>query len=205
MRRRPRHTSKKAFGEELAFKLDYGILRGDGAGKPLGIIGAPATIVVPKDVGQPSATITPSNIDSMWSRLAAPCRARATWLVNEDMEGLIDQMVVAVGTAGSAAPTDFIYPHENPGPPLLKGRPICRIEQAPPIGQVGDIVLADLSQYLILDGGETQSISVHAQFVNYQTVLRFVLRIDGSPARTTPVTPYNSTNTRSAFVTLAAR
>jgi HK97 family phage major capsid protein len=139
-----------AFGGEMSFKLDESILAGTGAGTPLGIVNAPGTIVVPADVGQ-TRGITSSNISNIWSRLPAPCRRRAVWLINEDAEQELDNL----GPAATASSFAVYMPrgvNGNPTP-LLKGRECIVCEQSAPLGNLGDIVLADLSQYIIVDGG----------------------------------------------------
>lgn len=57
---------RRAFVSEASFKIDLAIVQGKGAGLPLGILNAPGTITVAKDVGQAAATITATNIANMW-------------------------------------------------------------------------------------------------------------------------------------------
>ena len=85
---------RRAFAAEAAFQLDKAIFLGTGAGVPLGIVGAPGTIQVAKDSGQASATISVGNIANMWSRLPAPCRKRAVWIANEDVESQLETLVM---------------------------------------------------------------------------------------------------------------
>jgi HK97 family phage major capsid protein len=86
----------------------------------------------------------------------------------------------------------------------LKGRPVAEIEQASTLSSVEDIVLADLSQYVLIDGGLNTAVSIDAYFVSDQAAFRFVLRVDGQPAWASPITAYNGSGQRSPFVTLAA-
>jgi HK97 family phage major capsid protein len=86
-----------------------------------------------------------------------------------------------------------------------KGRPVITVEQSPALGTPGDIVLADLSQYCIVAKPPANAVSAHVLFLADQTVFRFVLRVDGKPKWTTPVTPFNATSTRSPFVVTAQR
>jgi HK97 family phage major capsid protein len=199
------HISR-VFAAELGFKLDLAILNGSGAGVPLGMLNAPCLIQVPKVTGQAAATIVADNIRSMWTRLPAPSRQRAIWLVNEDADAQLDKLTDVVGTAGV---TPHLYTpggHQGNPFPLLKGRPVLPIEQCPVLGTVGDIVLADPAHYVLVDGGVTPALSAHVDFVEDQAVFRFVLRVDGQPAFASPITPYNgSTSTRSPFVALATR
>jgi len=70
---------------------------------------------------------------------------------------------------------------------------------------VGDIVLANLDQYLLIDKPMQSAMSIHVQFLTDQTVFRFVYRVDGQPAVHSALTPYKGSNTRSPFVALATR
>jgi HK97 family phage major capsid protein/HK97 family phage prohead protease len=195
---------RRAFAAEGAFKLDQTILKGTGAGQPLGIIGAPGTITVAKAQGQAAGTILGDNISAMWSRLALPCRRRAVWVLNGDAEGQLDSL----GTGGATPGTAGLYfpagMNGNPYP-LLKGRPVIFAEQSPTLGTPGDIVLADLSEYLLIDGGLKTALSLHCRWNSDEAIFRFTWRGDGRPAWSTPITPYNGGATQSAFVTLAAR
>ncbi len=199
----------RVFTDELSYMLDQAVLSGSGAGLPLGILTAPATIAVAKVTGQPSATILAENINAMWARLPAPCRRRAVWLCNEDVDAQLATSVVTVGTAGGASPnvSGMYIPSGTFGNdlPLLKGRPIIVAEQSPALGVLGDIVLVDLSQYVIAGGAARTAMSFDVNFTSHQAVFRITLRVDGRPAWSSPITPANGTATRSPFVTLAAR
>ena len=89
----------------------------------------------------------------------------------------------------------------------LFGRPVVPIEQCATLGDQGDIIFADLSNYILIDKGGIQSaMSIHVKFIYDESVFRFVYRVDGQPALASPITPYKGTaNTLSPFVTLAAR
>jgi HK97 family phage major capsid protein len=200
----------KALGLELAFKLDQAILAGSGAGMPLGILSSGALITVAKEIGQQTKTVLAENVRKMWSRLAAPSRKRAFWIVNEDLEDALESMVEIVGTGATVAPSaNALYmPRGADGNeyPLLKGRPVLVAEQSSVLGSVGDIVLADLSQYVLVRSPLSQILSAHVSFTSDQSIFRFSLRADGASVFTSPVAPFNGSNiTRSPFVALAAR
>jgi len=191
----------KAFGAELGFKLDLAILAGK-TGTPLGILNSTALIAVAKESGQAAATIVWENIYKMWARLPAPSRKRATWVVNEDATGQLAQMSQVIGTG--AVPV-YLPANALSITPRLMGAPVLEVEQANPLGQLGDIVLADMSQYVLIDGGTNPALSLHCRFVNDEAVFRLTARVDGQPNLATPITPYNGTSARSPFVALAAR
>ncbi len=88
----------------------------------------------------------------------------------------------------------------------LLGRPIIPTEFNSALGEKGDIVLMDLSQYLMIQkGGVKQDTSIHARFINDETTFRFVVRMDGQPIWDAPLTPFKGSDTLSPFVTLAER
>jgi HK97 family phage major capsid protein/HK97 family phage prohead protease len=192
----------KVVPEELAFQLDLKIISGSGVGVPLGVLNSSALITVPKVGGQTAATIVNNNILDMWRRLPAPSRRNAIWLVNEDADAQLE--ILATDAAG---PPNIYIPAGMCGNeyPLLKGKPTIAIEQCPVLGQLGDIILMDPSNYIIADGGIKTAVSLHAQFINDQAVLRFTWWVDGQPAFASPITPYNGSNTRSPFIALAPR
>jgi HK97 family phage major capsid protein len=197
-------TIKRALIAEFGFKLDLGVLSGTGVGQPLGILNSSSLITVPKETGQVSGTVVRENVNKMWKRLPAPSRYEAVWLANEDMD---EQLEALNGNPGTYVnPSTYIPAGANGNVfPLLKGRPVLTIEQCPAVGTVGDLVLADLSKYVILDGGMNSAISLHVRFDSDQALLRFTMRVDGRPSFTTPISPYNGTLTRSPFVALGSR
>ena len=195
----------RVLANEISFKLDLALLKGTGAGTPLGVVGAPGTIQIAKANGQSAGSIVAENIASMWSRLAAPCRKRAVWLINEDAEAQLEQIGASGGTASA---TGMYFPAGAAGGnpyPLLKGRPVLVVEQASLLGTPGDIVLGDFSEYVLIERAMKADLSLDVLFASNQAVFRFVYRCDGRPAWSTPITPYNGGVSRAAFVTLAQR
>lgn len=196
---------RTGFASEFGFKLDDAIVRGNGAGQPLGILNAGSLVTVAKEAGQPADTIMAENIMNMRSRLFAASRANSVWLINQDIEPQLHSMSLAVGTGGLPV---FLPANGLNGSPYdtLYGRPIIPIEQCSTLGDAGDIILADLSGYILATKGTMQSdMSIHVRFVYDESAFRFILRVDGEPQRSTPLTPYQGSATQSHFVTLAER
>jgi HK97 family phage major capsid protein len=196
----------QAFPEEFAWEFDDAIIRGNGAGQPLGILNSPALVTVAAQGGQPVDTIVYENIVNMWTRMIASSRGNAAWYINQDIEPQLFTMALVVGAGGVPV---YLPANGAAGAPYgtLMGRPVLPIEQASTLGNVGDIMLLDLSQYLWIDkGGIKTNDSIHVRFTNDETVFRFVARVDGQPLWNSPLTPATgSANTLSPFVTLAAR
>jgi HK97 family phage major capsid protein len=195
---------RQAFEDEFTFMVEDSIINGDGVGKPLGFLNAGGTISVSKETSQTAATIVAENIYNMWMRMPARSRANAVWLINQDAEASLNLMTVG----GTAAVPVYMPAGGLSGAPFatLLGRPVIAVEYNATLGTAGDIMLVDLSQYLLIDKGGTQrDTSIHVRFIYDETVFRFVYRVDGQPMWNSAVTPKNGTNTISPFVTLATR
>ena len=195
----------QAAAEELGFMLDDAIVRGDGVGKPLGLLNALATVSVAKETGQAASTVVAENIEKMFARMWSKSVPRATWYMNQAVWPQIFQLHHVVGTAGVPM---FIPPGALTQAPLglLLGRPIEVIEQADALGTVGDIIFADLSEYGVIDkGGVEAATSIHVKFVEDETAFRFILRVDGQPMWVNKLTPYKGADTISPYITLATR
>jgi len=198
---------KAAFPNEFAFVIDDSILRGTGAGQPLGILNSNAMVTVSKEVGQKADTITAKNVIDMSSRIFASSYLNATWYINQMCLPQLYTMSIAVGTGGQLV---FVPPGGISGAPYgsLLGRPVVPIEQASALGDVGDIMLIDENGYILAQKGGIQSdVSIHVRFIYDESVFRFVLRIDGQPVRSTVLTPYKggAGATQAHFVALEAR
>ena len=88
----------------------------------------------------------------------------------------------------------------------LMGRPVIPVEYCATLGTVGDIILVDLDQYVMIDKGGIQSAqSMHVRFVNAEQTFRLTYRVDGQPAQRAAITPFKGSNTLSPYVTLATR
>jgi HK97 family phage major capsid protein len=195
----------QAFNEEFGFMVDNAIINGLGAGQPLGIMLSPALVSQAAEVGQAADTVVHENIVKMYSRMPARNRANAVWIINQDVEPQLYTMGLPVGAAGMPS---YMPPGGLSGAPYatLMGRPVLAMEQADTVGDLGDIMFVDPSQYLMIDKGGVQSASsIHVAFLTDETAFRFVYRCDGQPMWVAPVTPFQSAITLSPFVALAAR
>ncbi len=194
------------FGESLAFEEDYMYLWGNGANQPLGVNNAPCLISQTAETGQVATTIIAENIIKMWSRLAPESQARAIWLANPNCFPQLATMSIKVGTAGvpvwlpapgiAGAPNGTIF-----------GRPLILTEKCQTLGTVGDILLADFSQYYIgqkAGRGVAVDTSIHLRFDYNETAYRIEMRHDGQPAWSSALTPRFGA-TISPFVALATR
>jgi len=196
---------EQGFKSEFGFLVDNAIVNGSGAGQPLGILNSGCLVSVAKEAGQGAKTILAENVMNMYSRMFAASRSNAVWLINQDIEPQLFQMSISVGTGGIPV---YMPAGGLSGLPYgtLFGRPVLPIEHAATLGTQGDIIFADLNGYVLAQkDGIKADTSIHVKFVYDESVFRFVMRIDGQPVRSTPLTPAKGSNTQSHFITLDTR
>lgn len=197
--------ARMGFEQEMTFKAEDAIFRGTGAGQPLGLLNAGCVVSQAKETGQAATTIVSQNIFNMWARLRAANRQNAVWLINQAVEPQLMQMYVAVGTGGIPV---YLPANNVAGSPFgtLLGRPVIPVEYCSALGTVGDIVLCDLGEYLLIEKGPAEwAESMHVQFTTGEMTFRMVWRLDGQPTLASAITPFKGANTLSPFVTLATR
>lgn len=195
----------KAFAEEFAFMLDDAIIRGDGVGKPNGILNSLALVTQAAEGGQTADTFNFQNAIKMRSRLHARLLAGAEWFINNEITTQLPQMTLLAGTS---SPGIYLPATGAAGAPLdrLLGMPVNVIEHASAIGDVGDVLLANFKEYTVIDkGGLQAATSVHVRFLNDEQCFRFTYRVGGRTIWHSPITPYKGALTTSPFVALAAR
>ncbi len=191
---------KQAFTEEFGFKIDDAIVAGNGSGEPLGILSSGALVTVAKETSQ-TEILKVENLVKIWNRLWSRSRANAVWYINQELEPYL--YTLKIGDTPVYVPAGGLS--EKPYGTLF-GRPVIPLEQCSAAGDVGDIILADISQYLLIDkGGIKAASSVHVRFLYDENVFRFIYRVDGQPIWNKPLTPFKGSATVSPFVTLAKR
>jgi HK97 family phage major capsid protein len=192
---------------ELRFQLEDKIVNGTGAGVPQGLLNAKAMISIAKEAGQGAGTLVTENISKMWARMPAYLMSTAKWYINQELLPQLDFLSIAIGVGGQIVPTS-IYTQPSQAFPfgLLKGRPVQPVEYCAAAGTVGDIILAAMGEYFVIDNGGIQSAaSIHVAFTTDETALRFTYRVNGFPWWADTMTPYKGANTISPYITLAAR
>jgi HK97 family phage major capsid protein len=190
---------------EINFKTENALVNGTGSGQPLGILKAGCLVSVTKETNQAADTIIFDNVNKMWSRMWAPSRKNAIWMINQDAEPQLNGMTIAVGTGGVPVYLPAGGLSQSPYATLF-GRPVIPVEYCDTVGNKGDIVLADWAQYEAIDKGVLKTASsIHVRFEYNETAFRFVFRFDGQPAWKSALTPYKGSNSLSPFVTLDAR
>ncbi len=190
----------QAVPQGIAFYEDLAFLTGPGGGQPLGVLNSDALVVVdPKD-GQALNSIITGNVLEMFSRMLPTSLGRAVWLANQTCFEALMTLTIDVGTGG--APIALVNINATPNMTML-GRPLILTEKLPAIGFEGCLCFIDFSYYLI---GDRQAVSMetseHARFLNDETLLRVIERVDGRPWIQNAFQPLNG-DPISPFVALA--
>lgn len=189
----------------ILHQVNKSILSGNGIGKPLGIINSAFTVTVAAEGGQSADTVVAPNVLKMYSRMFPMSRTNAAWYINPAVE---EQLRLAKDAANN-----YIYlapgsqMNQTPYATLL-GRPVVPLMGGmPALGDVGDIIFADLSYYYMIRkaAGIKSATSIHLHFDKEITSFRFSMRLDGKCPFQSPVATEFGAYNMSAFVQLAAR
>jgi len=196
---------QEAFPEEFSFMVDNAIFEGDGTSKPLGFKNGGGKVAIAKETGQAAATILFENVTKMWARCPARSMPVAEWWINQDCMPQMMALHQVIGTGGVPV---YLPPGGLSASPYgtLFGRPVIPVEHCETLGTEGDIVLADPSQYVMIDKGDIQfATSIHVAFLTNEQAFRFIYRVDGQPVDNKPITPFKGTASQSTFITVATR
>lgn len=190
------------FSQQLGFHLFSEKMRGLGGSEFTGALatGNTAVISVAKESNQTADTIVTANL----AKMVARCWGYddAIWLANHTCIPTLSQLSVGVGTGGALV---WMTDVTKGFPATLFGRPIYFTELCSAVGDAGDILLANWSQYLEGTYQPVQSASsVHVRWVQGETAFKTWLRNAAAPWWRTALTPKYG-DTRSPFVTLDAR
>lgn len=192
--------------EKFDHKINLAIVQGTGAGQPTGILNSPSLVSVAKESGQAADTILMENIVNMWSRMYAPCRSRGIWIINQDIE----PQLLTMGFPSTSSQIPVYMPANNlSGSPFatILGRPVIATEATETLGDKGDIIFADMTQYLtaIKGGGVRTDVSIHLFFDADVAAYRFIFRVAGEPWWNSAISKRDGSNTLSWAVTLDER
>ncbi|MFO7858379.1 MAG: phage major capsid protein, partial [Ectothiorhodospiraceae bacterium] len=178
---------------------EWAFVNGTGAGQPLGIVtanataGAGPTIVVTR---QGAGAIVIDDIFNMVSQFQG---RSPVWIAHQST---MPQILSLNGPAGNPSYV-WIANGRDGMPSSLMGYPIFWVENAQPLGTMGDLILADLSKYLIGDRQlVTINSSMHYRFRYDLTSWRAVHRVDGRPWLSAPITYRDGATQVSPFVVL---
>jgi len=181
------------FSGAIRWEEEYTFLQGTGAGQPLGIINAGATITVNR---QTTGTVT---IQDLFNMLENHHNQNGCWHINRSF------MSEILGLNGPAGNPSYVFINNAvEGVPMnLFGMPIFWTEKLPAIDEPGSIALCSWPYYLI---GDRQTItlasSTEFRFRADLTAWRAVHRVDGQPWLSEPISLADGEDQLSPFVIL---
>lgn len=189
-------------GKGLSWFRDKFFLKGNGSGQPLGILNAGCTIEVSKETGQAADTIMYENLTKMMSRIFAGSFQNSVWVCHQTTIPQLLTLSLSVGTGGDHIPVMT----ESNGEFKILTRPVIFTEKTEVLGDKGDIMLADFSQYVVgLRSDMRFDTSIHVAFETDEILSRIIERHDGQPLWDSALTLEDGSTEVSPFVVLEAR
>lgn len=173
---------------------DMAFISGNGIGKPKGLVNQGAKLNVTRNT---ASDIKRADIDSMYTKIweeggqyvwiASPtCKAKLMVMMDESSG------FVWMGNYASKEPANIL------------GAPVIWSQRSPALGTEGDLMLVNLSYYLVKDGsGPFVEASPHTYFTSNKTIIKAFWNVDGDGWLQDPIALEGSTsNTLSPFVVL---
>lgn len=167
----------------VAAAEDYAFYRGNGKNKPLGALMSSATKFVPRVA---AGQVQYIDLVNMVARLLMRGGQSPVWSAPQSMLVQLATMTDPEGHYIWVANARDGFAGD------LLGYPLRWNNRTPGVGQRGDILLADWSQYLIKDGsGPFVAASEHVLFTSNKTIIKIFWNVDGSPWMTAPLKEEN--------------
>jgi HK97 family phage major capsid protein len=195
----------------VAWCEDVAFLAADGIGKPLGILKSPALLTTTARAS--GSAISYADSRKLSSRLPDSSRDHGfpVWLVSQNA---LDDLEAAVTETSSLAGRIETYVTNEPDPVsgqvrpkvhrFLSGFELLATTKLPALNTLGDLMLCDLSQYVISDVLSLEiAVSQHPRFQWNQSSFRLVHVVGGLPRLDKPITVEDGTSTVSPFIALA--
>jgi HK97 family phage major capsid protein len=187
------------FAGGVSWMEDFAFFQGTGAGQPLGVINAGATISVARQV---QAGVTYTDLVNMFESLLPS--SNAAWFISQS--AISNLMTMTDPGNNYLWPTMYAGGAAAGRPPTLLGMPVFFTEKLPRVGTAGDVLLADWHYYLLGDRQATTIESTKFDRWQYdQTSWRVVHRVDGQPWLSTPLTYQDGVTQTSPFVILGSK
>lgn len=175
------------FGEGLAHAKDFFYLRGNGVGKPLGVLNAPCRYQLTRKASGNNVEI--EDVSGLMARMLPGSMSNAIWVSHP--LNIADIIQLKIGDTPVFQPDA-----KGPVAGTLLGRPIAFSEYVPAPGSAGDFGLYDFMSYAVgVRRGITIASSEHARFDEDQTTWRITYRGDGQPLLDATVKLADGSNT----------
>lgn len=182
----------RLFGQVIKTMEDEAFLTGNASSKPQGIVGSACEVAYSRATGGDFSEADAIGMYAGW--LGRP--SNGVWLVNQTV-------IPKIFAWHDAASNNIWAPNAAPGlPGTIFGLPLIVTENLPALGTKGDVILADLSYYLIGDRQDVRmDLSTDFKFDYIETAIRLYERVDGTPWLDATYTPRKGT-ALSPFVVL---
>jgi len=178
---------------------EWTFINGTGAGQPLGIVTANTVAGLGPTIVVARTAAGAIGVPDIFNMLTAFQGRSPIWIAHQST---MPQILGLNGPAGNPSYV-WIGNGRDAMPTTLMGYPIFFVENAMPLGTQGDLILADLSKYVI---GDRQMVTIdsskHYKFRYDLTSWRAVHRVDGRPWLSAPITYRDGATTVSPFVIL---
>lgn len=190
-----------SFADALAGLVTDGILNGTGdtGNQPFGVLKSSGLVTVtPAD----STKLTAKDFIAMKAAMRKKDWDNAAWFMHPDLEAELPLLNDGEGNllfipAGGLSNSQY---------DTLFGKPIIYDEFLSAKDSVGDILLANFDQYMLIKkGAERKEWSIHVRFLYDENTFRIVARLNGAPINDTTYSVRNSKTKRGSFVTLGKR
>jgi len=190
---------QQLFRDVVMNEEEWAFINGTGAGQPLGIVTANTVAGLGPTIVVARTAANAIGILDIFNMVTAFQGRSPIWIAHQSA---MPQILGLNGPAGNPSYV-WIGNGRDAMPTTLMGYPIFFVENAMPLGTQGDIILADLSKYVI---GDRQMVTIdsskHFRFRNDITSWRAVHRVDGRPWLSAPITYRDGATTVSPFVIL---
>ncbi len=175
---------------------DYAFLRGDGIGKPLGILNCPGKIAVSRAT---ASHVYTNDVIGMLAKMIADGMSDAIFVASQSIFSEIYKL------KDENSNNIYIGGDIHKGQPnTLLGQPLFWTGRTPTLGNAGDLMLISPKHYIIKDGsGPFVGVSEHAEFKANKTVIKIVRSVDGQGWVKDPITLEDGSTQVSPFVTLS--
>lgn len=185
------------FAKCTAWTEDYAFLRGNGTGKPEGVLTWAGLISITRSAASAFALADYANIMARW--LPNFDTRHACWTMHPTVLPKFLQMADAAGNLITVSKIGERVVR------VIDGLPIEITEKAPALNTAGDVTLHDFSKYVIGDRQQYEvAFSEHAYFTTNRSAWRVINRVGGKVWLRDKITLADQSNTLSPFVTAAA-
>lgn len=179
----------------LAREMDKAFISGNGVGQPLGFSQCAAHIDITRTA---ASSIGFADVRNMMARLMASSWGNSVWIANQST---LPQLLSIADAAGNSIYIQGDITKKIPA--SLMGLPVIFSGLNSVLGSATDLMLADLSYYLIKDGsGPFVASSPHVYFTTNVTVVKIFGNVDGDSWVSAPLLLEDGSTTVSPFIVL---